>query len=96
MDEFLKGIGKLVGGLALLLYSAFASGLVFFKFYNWFVLPVFDLPIISYLSAVGLSVFLILFKNLQTDEDTSTEAYIKAIILPWMLLFMGWFVALFI
>ena len=85
-----------------LLYSSVAWGLVMYKFWYWFLLPVFpSLPQINFAQAVGLMFFLALFKNVESqimkkeykDETASTWGPLLA---PWLTLLMGWIVWLVI
>lgn len=95
----------LIGGL--LLYSSFVWGLVCYKFWYWFLIPVFpDLPLLTYWKAVGLLFFISLFKNTITSDKKRTTneeaiAYIaelaKTVFLtPWVTLGMGYLVYLLI
>lgn len=81
-----------------LLYSSFAWGFVLYKFYTWFVLPVFtSFPVINVWEAIGLMLVISLFKSNTTslikDEyrDTKTENW-GTFITPWLLLLIGWVV----
>jgi hypothetical protein len=81
---------------ALLLYNSFSWGLVVYKFWYWFTLPVFvELPEITYLQAVGLMFFIGLFQKQTLSvikkeyRDVSTESTIT-LISPWTMLLMGW------
>jgi hypothetical protein len=98
MESLLKGLGALILIPFAILYDAFCWGLVFFKFYNWFVLPVFDLVTITYHAAIGLMLFVSLFKTfgVKQDYDDNTSKIIASLIAPWLILFIGWFVGLFI
>ena len=83
--------------IGIIVYDALSWGLVLYLFYPWFVLPVFDLPEILFIQAVGLSLFISLFKN-HNDESIKSE-YIdngrKMLVFfsaPWIVLFMGWLI----
>ncbi len=85
-----------------LLYSSVAWGLVMYKFWYWFLLPVFPaLPQINFLQAVGLMFFLSLFKTVETqilkkEYKDETAGTIGSLIVPWLTLLMGWVVWLVI
>jgi len=73
-------------------------GLVLDKFYAWFVEPVYTVQPISYIQAVGLSVFISLFK-LQTKrevEESQLEPWshtiISSVLLPWTTLLTGYII----
>lgn len=91
----------LVLGFAIL-YSAFSWGLVLWKFWYWFLLPVFpDMPHINYWQAMGLFLFIGLFNThvpqvLKKEyTDASTNA-IAQYIAPWLVLLAGYVVLLVI
>lgn len=87
--------------LVVILYDAMAWGWVFLKFYGWFVLPVMGfLPVITYWQAIGLMLFVSLFKNATSMvqlkeeyyENGKTERTIIGLLTPWLVLFFGWLV----
>jgi len=79
-------------------YDALVWGLVCWKFWYWFVLPVFPtLPEIAFWQAVGLMFFIALFKN-QTQpvikkeyRDDATQT-VMTILVPWLALIVGYIV----
>lgn len=81
-------------GLAFV-YGTLAWGLVLFKFWGWFVLPVFtDLPEITFVQALGLMFVVGLFKTgmIQSvkKEYRDTNAEYALLVTPWLSLFLGW------
>lgn len=100
--NFMGVIGLLILGT---LYSSLTWGLICWKFWYWFLLPVFPaLPHVGYFECVGLMMFITLFKNhtaqsIIKDElaqVTNNTANVINFIMPWLVLFMGWFVHAFI
>ena len=85
-----------------LLYGAVSWGLVMYKFWYWFLLPVFpSLPQINFIQAVGLMFFLGLFKGVETqvlkkEYKDETSATLAALLAPWLTLIVGWIVWLVI
>lgn len=84
-------------GLAFL-YDTLSWGLVLYKFWGWFVLPVFTtLPALTFEQALGLMFVVGLFKSHFAGENIKDE-YKKdkynqplvALLLPWMTLIFGW------
>ncbi len=77
-------------------YGAFSWGLIFWKFWYWFLLPVFpQVPEITFLQAVGLMFVVDLFKNqvhqqikAEYKDDKSTG--LLSLIYPWLTLGIGW------
>ena len=102
MTALIGVIGAIVLIAFFFFYSPLAWGLVLYKFWYWFLLPVFPvLPAISYLAAVGLFIFIGLFDrntgaSYITDEykDKSTMVW-ASLALPWGALFVGWIFSLF-
>lgn len=90
---------------ATIIYTSFSWGFVMFKFWYWFLLPVFTtLPKIDYWQAIGLILFLMLFKTIQTKravkdeylDDDKTSPYVSSILIPWITLGIGFFLHLII
>ncbi len=100
--NFMGVVGLLILGT---LYSSLSWGLLCWKFWYWFLLPVFTtLPNIMYLEAVGLMMFISLFKNHNAQPVIKDElakiknnvAMVTNFVIPWLMLFMGWFVHIFV
>ena len=97
--ELLIALSAILGIVVVaLVYKPIVHGLVFYKFYAWFVLPIFiELPEISYLSSVGLIFFISLLKGSGGSHQKIKEEYCKSdytswyiIVGPWLALLMGW------
>jgi hypothetical protein len=93
------GFFIIAGALA---FGAFAWGYVFYSFWGWFVLPVFTtLPVVNIYQAIGLVMFLDLFKNMNLPiikeeyRDTTTQSTMT-IIAPIIVFVVGWLVHYFI
>jgi|FAXJ01.1.fsa_nt_gi hypothetical protein len=91
------GAGVLIAFLWL--YSIFAYGFVAVKLWAWFVVPVFHTTVtFGILQAAGLLMFVRFFvqehKMPVTDPDETTSQKICKVILPiivpWMVLLLGW------
>lgn len=84
-----------IGGI--FIYNNLAWGLVLYKFWKWFVLPVFiTLPTINYTQAIGLMLIISLLfrpptkpviKEQYIDKDNEE---IATFIAPWTVLLIGW------
>lgn len=89
---FILIVGLIV---VLFLYDTLAWGLVLFKFWGWFVLPVFvALPALSFVQALGLMFVIGLFKNHNTQlikkEYKVDNMDWLMWVMPWATLFFGW------
>jgi hypothetical protein len=99
----LQGLIEFIGLIILgVIYSVISWGLVLYKFWYWFIQPVFTtLPTINFMEAVGLMMFINLFRNQnqQVVHKVFRDDYSQfklTIISPWLMLFVGWFVKVFI
>lgn len=90
----------LLGGVVLLvlafIWSIFSWGYVCWKFWYWFVIPVFPtLPHISWLQAAGLMFFISLFKGspaqfIKEDYVVKHGANWMSALLPIITFIVGW------
>jgi hypothetical protein len=97
MSKILTIIVGFLGLFAIgLLYGALSWGLVCWKFWYWFLLPVFpQLPQITFLQAIALMMFMGLLRGhpaqIIKEEYTNQKLFnIIAYIGPWLTLFVGW------
>jgi hypothetical protein len=96
--EFLIAFIGAVGLIAVVvIYNSLSWGFVCYKFYGWFVLPIFtQLPSIAFWQAVGLMFFISLFHNhssiaLKKEFEDSSQTITLAVISPWVLFIIGYF-----
>jgi len=92
----------LLGALALIVfaffYGAFAWGFVCFKFWYWFLLPVFTtLPEVTLVQCVGLMTFISLFHThtpqiIKKEYKDETTQNILSVVAPPVVLLVGWIV----
>jgi len=94
--EFLAIIFAILIIAGALIYTTLSWGLVVFKFWGWFLLPVFPAaPEITFIQAVGLMFLIGLTHQMDTQvvkkeyKDEFT-AGVGAIIAPWLTLVIGW------
>lgn len=94
----MKILGIIIGSVMILLsfigtlcYNILVWGFVCYKFWAWFVQPVFiELPSITYLQAIGLTFFVSIFKaEIKKKEDGDKKNTIAILIFPWMTLLIG-------
>ena len=81
----------LVAGM--IIYTSMSWGYVCFKFWYWFILPVFPtMPHIAFWQAVGLFLFMGLFKNHGTYHGEKKEGNETAVglLTPWLVLLIGY------
>jgi hypothetical protein len=96
----MQALLALIGGLTLIvgtvLYNVLSWGYVCYKFWSWYVTPVFtDLPIVEFWQAVGLMFFISLFKNhssisIKSEFQDKSSSITSFIINPWILLVIGY------
>jgi hypothetical protein len=83
---------------AIFVYDALAWGLVLYKFWAWFVLPVFvALPVLTFVQALGLMFVVGLFKSNYAGEGLADkykkskyQSTVLTLINPWFTLLFGW------
>jgi len=99
METLIIVIGVIAGLGLLMWYSAAMGGFVVYKFWYWFLLPIFpNLPHINYWEAVSLMMFINLCKSSYTDnikkeyKDSQNFYIIKAILNPILQLLIGYIV----
>ena len=99
MLEFIFVLLFIVIGIA---YGALSWGFVCWKFWYWFLLPVFPaLPHIVFLQAVALMMFVSILKTqpsqyIKPEYTNQTIANIGLLIAPWLILLLGWIVKIFV
>lgn len=99
-------IAAIVVFTAVMGYSIFSYGFVLFKFWYWFLLPVFvTLPQITYYQAIGIMIFIGLFQKLKMEKHFKKDVIDKekgkydvytALLMPWATLVLGYLVKLII
>ena len=90
----------------ILIYFTFSGGFVTFKFYQWFILPHFpQFPLFTWIHFAGFRMFISSFKlttlkkNIKKeylDETKEGIRIIVSILFPWLTLFIGYLIYLFI
>ena len=80
---------------ALFVYDTLAWSLVLFKFWGWFVLPVFvTLPVLTFMQALGLMFVIGLFKAIPSQsikkEFREKHHHWAILLAPWISLFFGY------
>jgi hypothetical protein len=109
MDKLFEKLTVFLGVLSLIVlgifYGALTWGLICWKFWYWFLLPVFPaLPHVAFIECVGLMMFITLFRNHTAqqiiEDDYTTTSYNTVVfinfLMPWVILGMGYFVHVFI
>ena len=88
-------LGGIILGLLLVAMVALVRAFVLIRLWAWFIVPTFQLPILNYPYAIGLSLVIGLFTiGIKTEEGKKILVY--AILGPFLTLFMGWVVKMFI
>ena len=104
MEELIIIILVIIVFAGAIIYNAITWGLVMYKYYYWFILPIFTtLPEINFLHAIGLMLFISLFKYQRTynikdeylKETQMTQMWLAAVS-PSLFLLIGWLVYLVI
>lgn len=96
MGSIIALVGACALVLALIVYSGLSWGFVAWKFWYWFILPVFpNLPHVGFWQSVGIFMFICLFHSGGTSaikdeyKDTSTQ-WANLLLTPWLTLLIGY------
>jgi len=79
-------------------YSTLIYSFIVYKFWYWFLLPVFTtLPEINYVQALGISLFISLFKNhsssvIKDEYKDKNQTFSNFFLTPLIILLFGWIV----
>ena len=100
--DIISGLIIFLGGLilgaflvAMVAMVALVRAFVLIRLWAWFIVPTFQLPLLNYPYAIGLSLVIGLFTiGIKTEEGKKIWVY--AILGPFLTLFMGWVVKMFI
>jgi hypothetical protein len=98
-DSLIACLGVILGFILIPLI-AILQGWVFTVLWGWFVVPTFHAPELSIAVAIGLTIVVGMFRRVDIDmrEKTSNEKLTEAIatiVMPFVFLFLGWIVTLF-
>lgn len=93
---------KLITVLEVLSFASnlFGGALVTFMFYQWFIQSIFLLPAITYPQAIGISAFMMLFKNRNIPQikeeylEDESKRLGQQLLTPWVVLLIGWVINL--
>lgn len=100
METLIVIIIAVLAIVGLVVYNTFAWGYVCFKFYWWFIMPVFaGMPHLNLWQCIGLWFFISLFKNHSTstsgkkdeDENSGIKSIISTLVSPWIILLIASF-----
>jgi len=84
--------------------SVILYGWVFSILWSWFIVPLFSLPVLSVPEAIGIAMIIKMITYQYQDPSIGNKSIIElignligiAIIAPFIILFTGWIVTLFI
>lgn len=102
MEVVITLIGVIILIEILILYGGFSWGYVLFKFWTWFLIPVFpNLIHITYYQAIGIMLVISLFKNkylegIKNEYKDIKKNFIIGLITPWLTLIFAYFIYIFI
>ena len=94
----------ILGFVALLVVSSIFNGYVLSVLWGWFIVPVFSLPELTVVPAIGIAIvvsYLTYQYNESDDDDNKSfgekmaKLIAMAILRPLFVLFLGWIVHLF-
>ena len=83
--------------IGLVLYSTFSWGFVLYKFWAWFLIPIFpNLPQLTIMEAIGLMFMIGLFHarnytSIKKEFKEKTTEYASMVLSPWIALIIASF-----
>jgi hypothetical protein len=96
MKPIITLLGEIAKIPSFLIYHSMSWGYVMYKFWYWFLLPVFpNMPHIGFWQAVGLHLFSGMFKNHKVSVKMKEEfikkddTMISSLVAPWLMLLVG-------
>jgi hypothetical protein len=91
----LTGFFLFVGFVGLIAVISLLNAFVLIKMWSWFIVPLFHLPTLNVPFAIGLALTIGLFKNGSATKEG--KAYWFLIFIgPFITLFFGWIIHMFI
>lgn len=91
-----------IGKIGIFIYAVIAGGFVFSKLWMWFFVSVFNLPTLTIAQAIGISFTIKTLMPMveskddkKSKEEKDLEFILKPLIVPPLLLLMGWMIHLF-
>ena len=92
-----------LGGIFIVIISTIIKGFVLVKLWGWFIIPVFNAPVLSVPYAIGLSLLVNYItpteESKEEDEELASKFLklgAKAVIAPLIVLLFGWVVVQFV
>jgi len=100
-DETLKAIIKLLVAIIMIPVSTVINGWVLSILWGWFIVPAFNQPSLSVIAAVGVSITIRFvtyqISDIKTEyQKDAHELFGMSFIMPFIILFIGWLVTLFL
>lgn len=100
----LAALGGCILVLALLVYGILASGFVLSILWGWFIVSAFKVPALSVPVAIGATVVARMLtgfsvspkKDKERTQEEKNSALVLSLLMPWLILGMGWIVHLFV
>lgn len=89
----------IIGTIALTFGTAVLKGWVLTKLWVWFIIPIFHLPVLGIAQAIGISLIMHYLTNENPDRKDDRkwfESVATAVVMPFIVLLMGWIVTLFL
>ena len=106
-NSVMSCVGLLVIGVVLSIVSAITHGLVMMKLWDWFIVPIFGVPVPTLALMIGFALLVGMFTSNRRDSGqdifkdmsplgTFAMISIREIIGPLVVLFLGWIVVQFV
>lgn len=96
----MKNFGIIMYMLLTIIVGMFIGGFIISKLWGWFIVPTFGLNYLTILQAIGISLFVSLFKTQKKSKKefdimNYTEQFFQVLVYSGLILFISWIVSMF-
>ena len=98
----MENFGKFMTILILLVVGVLVGGFMFMKFYEWFIVPIYNVPELRFIDYCGIAVFVsyITYKKRENKNKNEWSAMwnrlLEGLVYSGLFLFIAWLISLFI
>ena len=90
--------GKFISWVMVMIITAVLDGLALSILWGWFIVPVFELPRLTIVTAIGISVMISCLTHQcigNKDDENMVDLVVESIIYPLSSLLIGWILHFF-
>jgi hypothetical protein len=84
---------KILSNLFILIFAICFEGFIYLKFWQWFIMDVFNVQSITYLQAIGLSITVALMQKVSSNIEDENTLMIRAFLTKLTVFIVGFIVS---